>query len=78
MAAAGLGIAIVPSSVVPACRQRGAVIQYLIKPEGLVDFYEIRNRGRVLHDGANEFTTYLRNHIASWASERTLVQATAR
>ncbi|WP_078864264.1 LysR family transcriptional regulator [Streptomyces sp. AcH 505] len=71
MAAAGLGVAIAPSSVVPACRQRGATIQYLTKPDALVDFYEIRNRGRALHGGADEFTTYLKRHIASWASQRT-------
>ena len=71
MAAAGLGVAIAPSSVMPACQQRGATIQYLTKPDALVDFYEIRSRARVLHSSADEFTTYLKRHIASWASQRT-------
>lgn len=71
MAAAGLGVAIAPSSVVPACRQRGAAVQYLSEPQALVDFYEIRSRGRVLHGVANELTAYLKRHISSWASQRT-------
>jgi DNA-binding transcriptional LysR family regulator len=70
MAARGLGVAILPASVLPVCIQRGAIMQYLVDPVISIDFYEIRNRGRALHPGADEFMGYLQEHIASWANQR--------
>ena len=39
----------------------------LVDPLVELDFYEVRKRGRELHDGAEEFVTFLRGHITSWA-----------
>jgi len=70
LAAAGAGVAIVPSSVLPACRHRGAAMELLTEPVVDLDLYEIRSRGRVLHSGVEEFTAFLKKHIASWAHQR--------
>lgn len=61
------GVAIMPSTVLPACRNRRVVIEPLIDPVVHLDLYEIRHRGRVLPLEAQQFTDFLKIHIASWA-----------
>jgi hypothetical protein len=46
-------------------RLRWADIEPVVHP----DLYEIRDRGRRLHDGAERFTRFLKAHIASWANQ---------
>ena len=64
---AGEGIAVVPSYVLPACRNRRVLMSRLIHPNVTLDFYQIRKRGRKLPPVADEFTAYLQGYIARWA-----------
>jgi DNA-binding transcriptional LysR family regulator len=61
------GIAIVPSFGMPACRNRKVVMTQLINPVVRFDFHLISNRGRELPPGADAFTAFLKNYIATWA-----------
>jgi LysR family carnitine catabolism transcriptional activator len=67
MVEAGEGIGIVPSSALPVCRQRHVVMARLVNPAVVVDFYQIRNRGRKLSPSADEFSAFLQGYIARWA-----------
>ena len=61
------GIAIIPSFGMPACRNRKVVVSQLINPVVRFDFHMISRRGRELPPGADEFTCFLKNYIATWA-----------
>jgi LysR family transcriptional regulator, carnitine catabolism transcriptional activator len=61
------GIAIIPSFGMPVCRNRKVVVSQLINPVVRFDFHLISNRGRELPPGADEFTSFLKSYIASWA-----------
>src|ERR1700742_781624 len=61
------GIAIIPSFGLPACRNRKIVTSQLINPVVRFDFHMISRRGTELPPGAEEFTAFLKNYIASWA-----------
>ena len=61
------GIAIVPSFGMPACRNRKVVMTQLINPAVRFDFHLISNRGRELPPGADEFASFLKSYIATWA-----------
>ena len=61
------GIAIIPSFGMPACRNRKMVISQLINPVVRFDFHMISRRGRELPPGADEFTSFLKSYIATWA-----------
>ena len=61
------GIAIIPSFGMPACRNRKITTSQLINPVARFDFHMISRRGRELPPGADEFTAFLKNYIASWA-----------
>ena len=61
------GIAIVPSFGLPACRNRKVVMTQLINPAVRFDFHLISNRGRELPPGADEFASFLKSYIATWA-----------
>ena len=61
------GIAIIPSFGMPACRNRKVVMSQLINPVVRFDFHMISRRGRELPPGAEEFTSFLKSYIASWA-----------
>jgi LysR family carnitine catabolism transcriptional activator len=61
------GIAIIPSFGMPVCRNRKVVVSQLISPVVRFDFHLISNRGRELPPGADEFTSFLKSYIASWA-----------
>jgi DNA-binding transcriptional LysR family regulator len=67
MVEAGEGIAVIPSYGLPVCRNRRIVMSRLINPVVTVDFHQIRNRGRKLPAGAEDFTTFLQGYIARWA-----------
>jgi DNA-binding transcriptional LysR family regulator len=64
---AGLGIAIIPSYGLPACRSRKLVMSRLINPAVPLDFSQIRPGGRKLSSVAEDFTSFLQSYIASWA-----------
>jgi LysR family transcriptional regulator, carnitine catabolism transcriptional activator len=61
------GIAIVPSFGMPACRNRKVVLTQLIHPVVRFDFHLISNRGRQPPPGAEEFASFLKSYIATWA-----------
>jgi LysR family transcriptional regulator, carnitine catabolism transcriptional activator len=61
------GIAIIPSFGMPACRNRKVVMSQLISPVVRFDFHMISRRGRELPPGADEFTSFLKSYIATWA-----------
>ena len=61
------GIAIIPSFVLPACRNRKVTMSKLINPVVNLDFSRITLRGRKLPSGAEQFTSFLQGYIARWA-----------
>jgi LysR family transcriptional regulator, carnitine catabolism transcriptional activator len=61
------GIAIIPSFGMPACRNRKVVMSQLINPVARFDFHIISRRGKALPPGADEFTSFLKSYIATWA-----------
>jgi len=61
------GIAVIPSFGMPACRNRKIVISQLINPVVRFDFHLISSRARELPPGADEFTSFLKSYIATWA-----------
>ena len=61
------GIAIIPSFGIPACRNRKVVTSQLINPLVRFDFHLIRGRGRELPPAADEFISFLKSYIATWA-----------
>jgi hypothetical protein len=63
----GEGIAIIPSFVLPASRDRKVVLSRLINPVVNSDFCRISLRGKKLPPGADDFTYFLRAYIARWA-----------
>jgi LysR family carnitine catabolism transcriptional activator len=67
MVEAGEGIGIVSASALPVCRHRHVTMTRLVNPAVVVDFYQIRNRGRKLSPAAEEFSTFLQGYIARWA-----------
>jgi DNA-binding transcriptional LysR family regulator len=60
----GLGI---PSFGLPVCRNRKVVMSRLVNPVVHLEFDQISNRGKKLSPGADEFTAFLKTHIARWA-----------
>jgi len=67
MVAAGEGIAVIPSFVLSACRNRKVVMSKLTNPVVNVDFSRISLRGKKLPAGADDFTSFLQSNIARWA-----------
>lgn len=61
------GIAIIPSFGMPACRNRKVAMSRLINPVVRFDFHMISRRGRELPPEADEFTSFLKSYIATWA-----------
>ena len=61
------GIAIIPSFGMPACRNRKVVVSQLVNPVVRFDFHLISTRGKELPPGADEFTSFLKSYIATWA-----------
>jgi LysR family transcriptional regulator, carnitine catabolism transcriptional activator len=65
MVEAGEGVAIIPSFVLPACRNRRVVLSRLINPVVVnLDSCWISNRGKKLPPGADDFTSFLKSYIA--------------
>ena len=50
-----------------ARRHRNVLMTRLVNPAVVVDFYQIRNRGRKLSPAAEEFSTFMQGYIARWA-----------
>jgi DNA-binding transcriptional LysR family regulator len=67
MVEAGEGAAVIPSYGLPACRNRQVVMTRLINPVVNLEFSQIRARGKQVPPGAEDFTTFLQGHIATWA-----------
>ena len=61
------GIAIIPSFGLPACRNRKVVMSQLVNPVVHFDFHLISSRARELPPGADEFTSFLKSYVATWA-----------
>jgi LysR family transcriptional regulator, carnitine catabolism transcriptional activator len=61
------GIAVIPSFGMPACRNRKVVVSQLINPVVRFDFHLISSRARELPPGADEFTSFLKSYVATWA-----------
>lgn len=61
------GIAVIPSFGMPACRNRKVVVSQLVNPVVRFDFHLISRRGKELPPGADEFTSFLKSYIATWA-----------
>jgi LysR family transcriptional regulator, carnitine catabolism transcriptional activator len=64
-----LGIAVIPSFGVLACRDRKVQITEL-HPVVTLDFHEISNRGRKLPPEGIEFGAFLRTYIARRVRDR--------
>jgi len=67
MVEAGEGIAVIPSFVLPACRNRKVVMGTLSNPVVNLDLCRISLRGKRLPPGADDFTSFLQAYIARWA-----------
>jgi DNA-binding transcriptional LysR family regulator len=67
MAAAGAGVAVIPTFAAPVCRSHGLAMWPLQDPVVPVELYEITDRGRKLPQGAAEFNEFLKGYIAQWA-----------
>ena len=61
------GIAVIPSFGLPAGRNRRVVMSQLISPVANLEFHQISNSGRELSLCANEFSTFLKEHVSRWA-----------
>ena len=61
------GIAIIPSFGMPACRNRKIAVSQLVNPVVRFDFHLISSRDKELPSGAEEFTSFLKSYIATWA-----------
>lgn len=62
------GIAVIPSFGLFAGRNRRVVMSQLISPVVNLEFHQISNRGRELSPSAEEFSTFIREHVSRWAS----------
>ena len=72
MVEAGEGIAIIPSFVLPACRNRKVVMSRPINPTVSLDCSWISRLGKRLPPGAGDFISFLQGYIARWAGRRKL------
>jgi DNA-binding transcriptional LysR family regulator len=61
------GVAVVPSFGMPACRNRKVVMSQLINPVARLDFHLISSRAKELPPEAEEFISFLKSYIATWA-----------
>jgi len=60
MVEVGEGVAVIPSFGLPACRNRRVLMSRLINPVATLEFHQIRNRGRQLPSGTEDFILFLR------------------
>lgn len=70
----GEGMAIIPSFGQLACRDRKVVMSRLVNPVVHVDTCQVRRAGRKLPVIAEEFTTFLKSHVAGWAGRSGILQ----
>lgn len=64
---AGEGVAVVPSFVLPMCKDRKIRHSRLTNPEVDIEFYAVRNRARKLPAAADEFIDFLQRYMSLWA-----------
>lgn len=64
---AGEGVAVVPSFVLPMCKDRKIRYSRLTNPEVDIEFYAVRNRARKLPAAADEFIDFLQRYMSQWA-----------
>ena len=67
LAETGLGIAVIPSYGLPACRSGNLAISRLTNPVVPLEFSQIFRGGRKLPPVTEEFISFLQSYIASWA-----------
>jgi DNA-binding transcriptional LysR family regulator len=67
MVAAGEGVAVVPSFVLPECQSRKLVVSRLVNPVVPLDFLQIRRSGGTLPPIGEDFASFLQSYIAKWA-----------
>jgi LysR family transcriptional regulator, carnitine catabolism transcriptional activator len=67
MVEVGEGIAVIPSFGLPVCRNRRVIMSRLINPVVKLDFHQIRNRGRKLPPGTEDFASFLQRYMSRWA-----------
>jgi DNA-binding transcriptional LysR family regulator len=67
MVEAGMGIAVIPSFALPECQNRKLAMSRLTNPVVPLDFLQIKRGGKKLPPIAEDFTSFLRTHIAGWA-----------
>jgi DNA-binding transcriptional LysR family regulator len=75
MVETGEAVAIIPSFVLPACRNRQVVLSRLVNSVVNLDFCPINNRRKKLPSGAEEFTAFLKNYITRWAGRAGILYA---
>ncbi|VCU70081.1 Hydrogen peroxide-inducible genes activator [Pigmentiphaga humi] len=68
LAEAGRGIAILPSTAIPACKGRGIRLEQLAAPVIELDFYELRDRARELAPCADDFCNMMRKLLPRMVS----------
>jgi LysR family carnitine catabolism transcriptional activator len=71
MVEAGEGVAVIPSFALSECQNRQILVSSLVQPVVRLDFYQIRQGGKVLSPIAEEFTSFLRSYIARSAEKST-------
>jgi LysR family carnitine catabolism transcriptional activator len=67
MVEVGEGIAVIPSFGLPVCRNRRVIMSRLVNPVVTLDFHQIRNRGRKLPPGTEDFALFLQRYMSRWA-----------
>jgi len=67
MVEAGEGSAIIPSFGLPVCRNRDVVMSRLVGPAIVMDFHQIRARGRRPSPAADDFAAFLESYVSRWA-----------
>lgn len=72
LAAAGCGMAIVPTTAFQASLHRQLSMQPIVAPTSELDFYEVRSSGRQLPDCAEEFTALLQSSLAKRMEGRSI------
>ncbi|VCU68041.1 DNA-binding transcriptional activator GcvA [Pigmentiphaga humi] len=63
MAAAGRGVAIIPTTAINSCRNWPVKLEPIVDPTVEMDYFELRDKARVLPPCADAFTSFLRESV---------------
>ena len=63
LVAAGCGIAVLPSTALPACKNRNVRMAPLMNPSAELDFFQVSDRSRKLPPCADDFTDLLKQSV---------------